>query len=161
MMYDDLIQIAQSYLFIKESPGNRGRWVDLFNTTSKCPLGSSYCASFINHCLLENQERHGHKSDLNFSAHVMTLFRQNVAAYRQTPKLGHLITWNHVGTDTGHVGLIIEVVDGKTVKTIEANTSAGSNVEREGEGIYLKTRKLEPVGLMKPNPFFLDPYWRE
>lgn len=157
-MYESLIEIAKRYLFVKEAGVNGGRWINLFNSTAGCAPGSPYCASFINHCLTENFERHGFKSSLNFSPHVMTLYRQNTPAYAPVPRPGLLMSWNHVGTAMGHVGLIVEVTASGVV-CCEANTSPGLEVEREGEGIYLKTRRLEQVGKMKPNAFYLDPYW--
>lgn len=64
-----------------------------------------------------------------------------------TPKPGAIFFMRKGNTSLGHEGLVISI-SGTTLSTIEGNTSAGkvlkdSNKDREGDGVFKKTRVLD------------------
>lgn len=153
--------IAEAYLFVREQGNNHGRWIDFFNQSVSTAAGQPWCLSFLDSCLIQNLEEYGFNHSLALSEHVMTFFRANVAGYETAPRPGLIMTWNHVGSDRGHAGLITKVIDEHHVETVEGNTSPSvATVDREGDGVYKKTRPLVQLGDMKPNLYFINPYWK-
>lgn len=62
-----------------------------------------------------------------------------------TPTPGSVFFMQNGSGGTGHAGIVVSVVDG-WILTIEANTSptaADTALDREGDGIYKKRRKLD------------------
>lgn len=63
----------------------------------------------------------------------------------QEPRLGSIGIMRKGATDLGHAFIVRGMIDRETIATIEANTSPmpGSlNADREGDGVYCKTRSL-------------------
>ena len=48
-----------------------------------------------------------------------------------------------------HTGIVVELADNKNFFTVEGNTSGGisDNVDRDGQGVYMKLRTLSSLGL--------------
>ena len=73
------------------------------------------------------------------------------------PEPGCLIVWrkfkNNQPTPSGHVGIVVEVLDGGKVRTIEGNTGAGVGVKRDGDGVFAKERSVTGFGDMRVRGF--------
>jgi hypothetical protein len=78
------------------------------------------------------------------------------------PEPGSLLIWGHFPNNTnngsGHVGVIVKVIDVNTVITVEGNTGPDKNaVVRDGDGVYMKSRNISyhygdmrPIGILAP-----------
>jgi surface antigen len=58
----------------------------------------------------------------------------------QTPTVGSLVIWEEGNSQFGHAGVVIEIVDSETIKTVEGNTN--NDGSREGYLTAIKTRKI-------------------
>ena len=56
------------------------------------------------------------------------------------PVVGAVVIWQEGDGTSGHAGIVIEVVDSNTIKTIEGNTNTDGS--REGYIVASKTRKI-------------------
>lgn len=155
--YESAIEIARKYLGLEEEDGNRGQMIDHWNRLSGVPLGSPWCASFLMFCIegAANQTSMPHK--LSKSAHVLSVFNNSKECWTGHPKPGCLVVWQLGDTLKGHIGLITEIVDKTTVRTIEGNTSRKDSVDREGRVVQEQARNLAAVGKMKFKGY-LDPW---
>lgn len=62
-----------------------------------------------------------------------------------TPTVGSLVIWQEGNGPAGHLGVVIEIVDATTIKTVEGNTNTDGS--REGYIAAIKTRKInQPHG---------------
>ena len=91
---------------------------------------------------------------LALSEHVMTLWNKAPdAAKSQTPEAGSLVCWqmykNGKATGSGHIGVVVRVIDAKQIETVEGNTNDGKGVERDGVGVYKRIRDVAGAGSMK------------
>jgi len=145
-----LVEIAGEYVGVVEQGGdNCGPEVEMFQTAVKGLTGPrAWCLSFVQFCAKRvDEELLGDATVLWPTEHCMTLWaRTPVEARIDAPEPGALIVWEHVvdgvPTTKGHVGIITAVIDDDTIETIEGNTTAGATVEREGDGVYRKRRKV-------------------
>lgn len=64
-------------------------------------------------------------------------YRANNAFYTSGPMVGDQVFFGDYGNE-GHTGIVI-AVNGSTITTIEGNTSGGSGVDANGDGVYTKT----------------------
>jgi hypothetical protein len=75
------------------------------------------------------------------------------AAKSKTPEAGCLVCWqlykDGKATGSGHVGVVVKVLDAKQMETIEGNTNDGQGVERNGVGVYRRIRDIAGAGSMK------------
>lgn len=155
--YDSLIGIARYYLFVREQGVNRGRWVDLFNRAINENIGNAWCAAFICHCLLQNDEMFGFVSKLNLSDGVLDFYRNNKPSQVAVGKSGFLFCL--IGPDGihGHMEMLTsDVISGKAT-AISGNTNGSVGIEREGQGVFEKSIDFNALGAFKLLGF-LDPY---
>jgi hypothetical protein len=159
--YNLIVHIAEQYLGIEELDGNRGEMIDHWNRLSGVPLGSPWCASFAMFCVNGTSEQLSIESPLYKSAHVLSVYNQSRACWAPNPEKGFLVCWQMSDTTSGHIGIITEVMDRHTIKTIEGNTTSEKSVNREGRFVAANTRNLGAVGKLKLKGF-LDPWrsWR-
>lgn len=87
------------------------------------------------------------------SASVMNSFEncEEEGLIRHLPAKGAIGFMRSGSAWRGHAFIVTDVVDGKTVATIEGNTSAGfasGEADRNGDGVFCKTRqsRIVPVG---------------
>lgn len=101
--------------------------------------GPSYCMGFVQYCVKQT----GLKSALYPSGSALTVWDRTLPHLHQ-PAAGLVAIWEWGSTWKGHCGIVTAVgVD--TFTTVEANTSPGPGIAREGDGVYLKTRHTHPV----------------
>lgn len=146
-----LASVALGFVGVREKGGdNRGEWVDRFNRALNESIGHAWCASFVAFCIRAVERERGATSPLRLSEHVMTLWRDN-AAHRVAAgghRVGDIAVWQKQGTGMGHCGIVVECPGGQQFVTVEGNTSDSSAVEREGDGVFRKRRRLGPMGSM-------------
>jgi hypothetical protein len=146
-----LVDESRRWLFVREVGGaNRGPAVDRFCLALNDTIAHAWCAAFVAFCVKEIEEKFGVKSQLSLSEHVLTMWKQSEKYQSKFPQPGSIAIWKMAGTSSGHCGIVVEVdPKGETFKTIEGNTSDGTGLEREGDGVFLKTRRLNTVGNFK------------
>jgi hypothetical protein len=160
-----LIEIAKSYIGTKESGGdNKGPQVEEFQKAIGKAESESWCVSFIQYCVKKvDAELGGEANKLSQTELVLKLWNDGKDLRIDKPEPGCLILWEHYKdgkrTGLGHAGIVTSVSrDGATVMTVEGNTSDGSGIERNGDGVYARQRAtvssanstMKVLGFMKP-----------
>lgn len=113
--------------------------------------GWPYCAAFAEACW---REGYAGRSELSLIAKNITPSAmgtwENFTRLKRTsqkPKPGALMIWQNGNTWQGHVAIVVEAAPREQhVITIEGNTSPNPGTvqsDREGDGVYRKTRMLE------------------
>lgn len=145
-----IVEIAKSYVGQKEKPGNAG-FVDkqLEKDMRACGWvpGWAYCAIFLEMIFRKANPEKAKEMDGLFVPSAVATFRSLVkAGYESSmvPEVGAFVFWQRMqdgkGQWQGHAGIVIEVIDKSTFKTVEANTSNAGG--RTGDGIYQLERKV-------------------
>lgn len=162
--HEELIKLASSFVGVTESGGaNKGPEVEMFQkAVDGKAVGEPWCCAFVQFCVKATDANVGTKNVLAQTEHCVTLWNQTPPEARlEMPIPGCLIVWEKHDqgkpTGLGHVGIVTKVLAGEFVQTIEGNTGAGPGVEREGDGVYLRKRPLNPVGYMRIKGF-LNPW---
>ena len=111
-------------------------------------LGWPYCAAFVEVCW-----RYGYQGRTELpiiskmlNPHCLTTWNNaaELGWTSQTPKVGSIGVMKKGSTSSGHA-FIVSGIAGNTLQTIEGNTSpapTGPDSDREGDGVYRKTRPL-------------------
>lgn len=151
-----LITEAKKWIGTREEGGdNHGPSVEAFQKAiDQVAAGEPWCMAFVQFCLKASGG-----TDLFPSEHCLTVWnRSPVELRRELPEPGCIVIWKMRGTSSGHTG-IVERVNGGLMKTIEGNTGPGQGVERDGDGVYSKSRsssqtsprgRMELVGFLWP-----------
>jgi hypothetical protein len=143
---DCLIQAALACDGIQEEGGdNRGKMVEAFQATVGGVNGESWCLSFIQALVAYVEDRYNASANIPVTEMCMNLWDHAPKKFKlieEEPIPGDIIIWRYGQSMKGHCGIVIDN-RGKpylTVTTIEANTSMGATVEREGNGVAQKTQ---------------------
>lgn len=157
------LDTATKYLYVREIKPNRSPEIDLWNKSNGSPLGSSYCHNFGQYCLRQAKAKNPIvKSGLaqsSWYAGKIKFSASDVIAKQKFVKKGDCIVWRKGLTNFGHFGFAYKDWNYITGQTIEANTSgnvAGS--QDNGDGVYLKIRKISPYGYFKIRGFIKVQY---
>lgn len=159
--HESLVAIAQLYVGVKENWGsNSGDYVNLFQEeVDGVAQREPWCMGFVQFCLGENFRQNGYESGLFRSEHCLTVFNNSkhlqVCEFPLYP--GCIVIWQKNGTTQGHTGIIESVGEDGTLYTIEGNTSDGTGLNRDGDGVYRRTRSLPGTGNFTVVGI-LDPY---
>ena len=146
-----LLAEATKWIGTKETSPNGGKTVEMFQSVIGIAQGESWCFSFVQYCLKEVDKKCGSQTWVPQTEHVMTGWdRSRGAAKLPLPEPGCLVVWQKHDsrgkpTISGHIGIVVSVNKGSIV-TIEGNTSDGVTVNRDGDGVYKRTRTLTPTG---------------
>jgi hypothetical protein len=153
-----IVKTAESYIGIKEIPGNQGWFSEKYPNFAKefeeamkshgFNYGQAWCAYFGEHIWAKVYDEVGLSSEIDkyFSGSARrTLSKFSKAddwATGLVPIVGSIVVWKRMksgkATWQGHVGIVIEIKDGHMV-TVEGNTNAAGS--REGEEVAKKIRK--------------------
>lgn len=163
MNADKIISIAKQYVGLKECEPN-AKWTS--KSIPECDIlsaqlcesmesagwqkGWPYCMAFVKAVYLEAFKDEPLKKQLIknlLTPSVMTSYQfcKKQGYFSKTPIPGSIFIMQKAGGGTGHAG-IVESIDGKILHTIEGNTSpspTSAEADRNGDGIYSKTRKLD------------------
>ncbi len=172
ILNNGLAAYAKTFDGVREVGGNnKGEFVRMFQKAvdgtasgeAWCSAMASYCIKTWGNVMKSAIDIPGFKysSALVLSESVCNFWFNNPASFRiEKPEVGSLILWrrwaNGKPTWQGHIGIIVEVVDSVTVRSIEGNTSSDSANERDGDGVFIKNRhikrnygSLRPLGFLK------------
>ena len=152
-MNDKIIEAAYTFLNQKEIPENAG-WQDKSFEAKMISIGWRYgqawCAYFAElvwkYAYADNPFM-VQRLDALFNGSAMKTysnFKESEFKVDKTPEKGSVVIWNlfENGEPTwkGHAGIVINC-EGVVLSTIEGNT--GNKNQREGDGVYEKTRLLD------------------
>lgn len=154
-----LIVEATRWLGTTEVGGdNRGPYVEIFQkSVSPGDIGQPWCLCFVQYCLqaVDKLAADGGKSLLPVTGGVLDLWRRAPFAQRlASPEPGAIILWRHwkdgIAMGSGHSGIVTSMVDDENVMTVEGNTSPGPGIERNGDGVYEKARRIYKTADVAP-----------
>jgi hypothetical protein len=147
---------ARRWVGIQEVGGNnRGQIVEMFLRTSGLPPGSPWCLAFAQDCISRADQiatlfgdTDGHRK-VPTGAHCLTFWNESSPEFRTPlPRPGSIVIWRHKGGAAGHAGVVVEAL-GSAFRSVEGNTSPGVGVNRDGDGVFLKSHSLEPSGQLE------------
>lgn len=157
-----LVFEAQKWIGVREVGGaNKGQIVEMFQkAVDGVAAGEPWCAAFTGFVIktvdatMKAIEIDQDSTALALSEHVMTLWNKAPKeAKSSTPEAGSLVCWqlykDGKPTGSGHIGIVVKVVDSQKIETIEGNTNDGKGVERDGVGVYKRVRDIAGAGSMK------------
>lgn len=112
--------------------------------------GWPYCMAFVKAAYLEAYEDDAEKTRIikkMLTPSVMVSFKncKNYVPKPAVPKPGTIFLMQNGRGSTGHAGIVGEIIKKDSFSTLEGNTSpspATAEADRNGDGIYAKTRKL-------------------
>lgn len=134
-------QAASACVGITEQGGdNKGKWVELFQSTLSEPSSQSWCMDFVQSCIAYAEVTKGVVSGLAATEGCLDLWNKSSATHQvKKPIKGDIVIYQMGNTEKGHCGIIIGE-DGDRWLTIEGNTSPSSEIDRNGDGCYVKKR---------------------
>lgn len=129
---------------------NFGPMVERFQKTIGDAKGEPWCLSFIQSCVAY-VESFGFKSDLFPTEHCLTAWTNSRLRRPLVPEPGDVVLYHLEGTTKGHAEIVTAWLPKLySIETIAGNTSAANGmIEREGDGVYTKSRSPEHLGNMK------------
>lgn len=175
-----IINTARKYIGTKEIPknSNRGKDIDKFLSYCGLPTGNPYCLAFVVYTYKEAYKEKGKSTPFPKIARVSMFYRwcdghplvvktysiKGLVWGAKNIEAGDVILWKS-GKDislssnfNGHAGLAQYGYGIDKVKTIEANTTPGSEGnQRDGGGIYERDRtygigsKFPIIAIVRPN----------
>ena len=149
------IKIALGYVGVVEKEGNRGVVIDSINR-KYAYIGAPYCASFISWILNKADKIKKVLTPKIRTARARKFITKNSISASEVLlkkiKLSkkYIVIWGKGNTPFGHGGFTYKNwLNGKG-QTIEANTSSGKKgSQRNGTGIWIRTRKIEPLNYFR------------
>jgi hypothetical protein len=154
-----LLEEAKNWLGTTEQiKNNSGQMVEKFQRSVSLDAGDPWCLAFVFYCI-DRIEAQAAVLDMNYprcklyrTGHCLTLYRNTAMMQRVSAKdalPGDLVIWSKRGTAQGHVGIVYLNNHNGTFSSIEGNTSDGSGVDRDGDGVFLKNRLVGGYGTME------------
>lgn len=146
--------------FTEQGGDNRGQVVEMFQkAVDGKAQGEPWCLAMVQFCVMmvDRQYDYIHQicslpHSLFKTEHCLTLWNQTpIQQRRNHPEPGLVVVWKHGNSSSGHAGIVTEITADGRFKTVEGNTgpSKGSEIVREGDGVYEKVRDREGSGSMK------------
>jgi len=146
-----IVEIAKQYIGKKEKSGNTG-FVDPQHEKELREVGwiagHSWCAYQIEAWAWKAYPTRIAELKGHFVPSAVNTYRNLLkAGYKSSmvPEVGAFVFWQRVkdgiGQWQGHCGIVSEVTDSKTFKSIEGNTNGAGS--REGDGVYEKQRTVK------------------
>lgn len=152
-----LVFETSRWIGIKEVGGdNKGQIVEMFQrAVAGKAVGQAWCLSFIKFCIQMTDDLYNHiflssnpRTQLIKTEHCLTLWKNSEDYRVDKPFPGCIMLWQFykdgVATSSGHAELVKEVQANGRIITIGGNTSDGTGVNRDGDGVYLRDR--DPKG---------------
>lgn len=154
------VKVALKYVGVKEKGNNRGPEIEMFQKSIPIPPGSAYCAAFARFCLDQGgaktpKIRSGRSIDYIVKNSIKAT---NVLQGRATVPDGALVIFRNGNTINGHTGIVIKWFKDRGY-TVEGNTSPSKigidnyRFEAEGDGVYIKLRKIQPANYFRITHF--------
>jgi uncharacterized protein (TIGR02594 family) len=147
-----LVEEATKWIGVHEAGGNNhGKEVEMFQkAVDGVAGGEPWCMAFVQFCVMQVEKTLDIKSNIFHSEHCLTTWRNSPASMRLIgPVPGCIVIWQHGTSENGHTGFVTSInVLGKML-TIEGNTDNDTGVNREGNGVFARTRSIDADGDMK------------
>lgn len=153
-----LVQVAESYVGTREVGNNGGPAVTEFQKAVDGKAeGEPWCMCFVQFCVKETERITGVKSNLFRSEHCLTVWNNTPKTMRRPdPAPGYIVIWRRHGSTLGHTGIVVGIRNREVMITVEGNTTDGQDIEREGDGVFRKPRRImgnqlfQLVGFLAP-----------
>lgn len=135
--------IDQKYPIFYNGKKNGYAWCDIF-----VDWNFINCFGYENALAMLYQPEHSYGAGCTNSANY---YKRNGAFYT-SPEVGDQIFFGDSGNE-GHTGIVV-AVNGSIITTVEGNTSGGSGINANGDGVYQKVYNLNQTyipGFGRPN----------
>lgn len=144
-----LANLAITYNGVRESGINKGAIIEEFQkAVDGVAQGEPYCAGAVCFWVKRVDKNHGSKNTLRWSESVVELWEKNPHAQRKHPAPGLIACFRYGDTRKGHCGVAFAVnPHADDFNCVEANTTGGPGMEREGDGVFLKKRSVKGTGI--------------
>jgi len=156
------LDTAKSYIGVKELTGkNDGQAVEKFLKSVGRKKGDHWCAAYVSYCLIVNKVKYPVKmSGLARAFKTKSSINAiDVLTGRYSIPAGTIIVWERGNTITGHTGFVIKQTGKNKFVTVEGNTSSGvKGSQNNGDGVYKRTRSIEPANYFRITAFTLVKY---
>lgn len=133
------LEIAATQVGTKESPANSNSGVKVREYQAATTLkgtGWPWCAAFVNWCFLKAGKPLPLRSA---SVGYLLADARNRGYVVSKPQRGDVVCFNFNGDNwPDHVGLVLRVLDARTIITIEGNTAVGNDAN--GGAVMQRTR---------------------
>jgi len=148
----------------EEGSDNCGQAVETFQRdVDGRAYAQSWCMCFALYCVHQAAKTTGLQSWLSDFSFCLTVWNASpLEARLQKPQPGAIVVYQFGNSIHGHAGIVEAVSpDGVLMTTIEGNTSPGVDVksgivvERNGDGVYRKTRQVLGTTTMRVKGFLL------
>lgn len=168
MVYDAkrfaLVAQARRFVGVKEATGhNDGPIIEEFQrAVGGRAEGQPYCMDFVQYCAQRVDLRYpGHHRWLFPSQSTLQVFNLTTLQARiqpQAARIGDIVIWQFwrhgtEPTNEGHCGVVVNINSALTFSTVEANTSPGNGIDREGDGVYQRVRNFAGSDTMRIKGF--------
>jgi hypothetical protein len=153
--------LARQYIGVTEVTNNSSPDIDMFLKYVKLPPGNPYCAAYASYCIgISGASEPKVRSGLarNFIT-KKSIPASKVLMGAVTIPVGSIVVWRRGNTLFGHVGFTSSEWLKEKGKVVEANTSSGQRGSQyDGEGIYERTRYIQPAAAFRITDFTLVTY---
>jgi len=150
-LIDKIVSVAKSYVGQEEIPNNAGfKKVDFQSKMEsvgwyKSAPWCAFLAKLIWQEAFQTLDSKGYALVKKYSTgSALGTYKDysNSAEFhvQKEPIVGATVIWKEGNGPSGHAGVVIEIVDDHTIKTIEGNTNTDGS--REGYITVIKTRKI-------------------
>jgi len=140
-----LADIASLFEGIHEEGGdNKGKFVEAFQRTVDAKaVMEPWCMCFVQTCIGFVENALGLTSHLKATESVRNFVPNEIPKY--FPSVGDVALWLTYG-GPGHCGIVVKLNDDGSFETMEGNTSGPPGLDRDGNGVYRKTRHIKDMG---------------
>lgn len=146
---------AMACVGIMEATGNNdGPLIqEIQKTVDGLAQHEPYCCAAVQSWLAYAELRTGIQSPIAATELCLGMWHDTPVEQRvqHVPLPGAIVVWEHGDTSLGHTGMLLNFLPDGTFRTVEANTSggAGGTIDREGQGIFYRTRSMQGAGTMR------------
>jgi hypothetical protein len=155
------LEIALSYVGVTEVKPNSSPEIDKWLKYVGLNPGYAYCAAYASFCIGTANVREPKIRTARAQSFITTKSIPAAKVLRGQVEIpeGTIVVWKNGNTVFGHVGFTINEWKGATGETVEANTSGNyTGNQREGEGVYIKKRRIVPTEVFRITHFTLVHY---
>jgi hypothetical protein len=151
MIADKIKEVALKYIGKTEKPNNSGFKDADFEKRMKdtgWDKGMAWCSFFTELVWKEAYTGTPTLAEINklFSGSATATYKNfDLAKWEvgKTPKVGALAVWRHGNGWQGHIGIVVDVINDKSFKSVEGNTNDKGG--REGYIVAIKNRVTNAV----------------
>lgn len=116
--------------------------------------GEPWCMGFVQYCIKQVESKSKVKSNIFRSERCLSVWDKSEKTMRRTdPGVGFIVIWKRRGKDAGHTGIVTGIRSPEVFLTVEGNTTNGLGIEREGDGVYPKDRRMDGNALFELKGF--------